>query len=160
MKHIWVLSLTALLLLLAACNTEAITPAPTKTPVTLELKTDATFGAHATTKDGTSLYLFTTDVKDANSSACNDACAATWPAWTLDPTTSDISAGQGVDASKLSTFKRSDGTTQVTYNGWPLYKFSKDAAPGEVNGQGVGGVWFLVSADGKKVLAAAPTGAY
>jgi predicted lipoprotein with Yx(FWY)xxD motif len=56
-----------------------------------------------------------------------------------------------VDASKFGTTKRTDGTTQVTYNGWPLYYFAKDKAPGDVTGQGVGSVWYVVSAAGDKV---------
>jgi predicted lipoprotein with Yx(FWY)xxD motif len=145
-------ALFGLLLFITACSTETpTTPTPTKTPVTLELNENATFGLHLTTSDNTSLYLFTNDTKDANSSVCNDACAATWPALTLDSETNELVAGQGLDQSKLSSFKRADGTTQITYNGWPLYKFANDAAPGDTQGQGVGGVWFLVNAEGKKV---------
>ena len=48
----------------------------------------------------------------------------------------------------LGTLTRDDGTVQVTYNGWPLYHFSGDTAPGDTNGQGLEGVWFLVSPTG------------
>ena len=60
-------------------------------------------------------------------------------------------AGEGVDASKLGTTNRTDGTVQVTYNGWPLYYYEKDKAPGDVVGQDVGGVWYVISAAGEKV---------
>ena len=60
-------------------------------------------------------------------------------------------AGEGVDATLLGTITRDDGSTQVTYNGWPLYYFHEDAAPGDTNGQGVGGVWFLVSPEGEAI---------
>jgi predicted lipoprotein with Yx(FWY)xxD motif len=53
-----------------------------------------------------------------------------------------------VDASKLGTTTRADGSTQVTYNGWPLYYFDKDKQPGDTTGQGVGTVWYLISAAG------------
>jgi predicted lipoprotein with Yx(FWY)xxD motif len=43
----------------------------------------------------------------------------------------------------LATVSRPDGTVQVTYNGWPLYHFARDTAPGSVRGQGIGGVWFV-----------------
>jgi hypothetical protein len=46
---------------------------------------------------------------------------------------------------------RSDGSSQVTYGGWPLYYYSGDAAPGDVNGQGVNGVWYVVSPDGDEI---------
>jgi predicted lipoprotein with Yx(FWY)xxD motif len=45
----------------------------------------------------------------------------------------------------LGTITRDDGTMQATYNGWPLYYYSGDAAPGDINGQGMEGLWFLVS---------------
>ena len=51
----------------------------------------------------------------------------------------------------LSTTTREDGTTQVTYNTWPLYYFAPDAAPGDARGQNVGGVWFVVTAAGQAV---------
>ena len=60
-------------------------------------------------------------------------------------------AGEGVDATLLGTITRDDGSTQVTYNGWPLYYFQDDAAPGDTNGQGLGGVWFLVSPEGEAI---------
>jgi predicted lipoprotein with Yx(FWY)xxD motif len=51
----------------------------------------------------------------------------------------------------LGTISLPDGTTQVTYNGWPLYYYIDDAAAGDANGQGVGGVWFLVSPTGEMI---------
>ena len=60
-------------------------------------------------------------------------------------------AGDGVDAALIGTITRDDGTTQVTYNGWPLYYFAEDTAPGDANGQGVGGKWFLVSPTGDAI---------
>ena len=82
--------------------------------------------------------------------------SATWPparvvAPELGPplaTVGDPSAGGGVTATSLATVTRDDGTLQVTYNGWPLYRFSGDAAPGDANGQDSRGVWFTVSANG------------
>jgi predicted lipoprotein with Yx(FWY)xxD motif len=101
---------------------------------------------------GMTLYLFTKDTP--NTSVCYDKCATAWPPLL---TTGAPVAGQGVDASKLGTTTRTDGTVQVTYNGWPLYYYDKDKAPGDVVGQDVGGVWYVVSAAGEKVMAAAPT---
>ena len=60
-------------------------------------------------------------------------------------------AGEGVDVTLLGTITRDDGSTQVTYNGWPLYYFHEDMAAGDTNGQGVEGVWFLVSPEGEAV---------
>ena len=111
----------------------------------------------ASTKDGTvlvnqhgkSLYMFGKDRR--GKSSCSGACAQNWPPLL---TTSDPKAGSGVSASKLSTVKRSDGKTQVTYAGHPLYGFIADQAAGDVNGQGInafGGIWSLLMGSGSKV---------
>ena len=60
-------------------------------------------------------------------------------------------AGDGVDTAKLATITRDDGAVQVTYNGHPLYLFAGDTAAGQANGQGSGGVWFLVDAAGEAI---------
>ena len=60
-------------------------------------------------------------------------------------------AGEGVDSTLLGTITRDDGTTQVTYNGWPLYYFAGDTAASDTAGQGLGGVWFLVSPTGEAI---------
>jgi predicted lipoprotein with Yx(FWY)xxD motif len=62
--------------------------------------------------------------------------------------------GAGVDGTLWGTITRDDGSLQVTYNGWPLYLFAGDAAPGDTNGQGIdefGGLWFLVSPAGEAI---------
>ncbi len=91
------------------------------------------------------LYLFTNDTSDV--STCSGGCADTWPALVAD----DPTGGDGVDPSLLGTSARDDGANQVTYNAHPLYHFASDAAPGDTNGQAVGGVWFVVDADGNAV---------
>ena len=91
---------------------------------------------------GRTLYLFTNDTQNSGASTCTDDCLVEWPPVIVPATPT---AGEGVDASLLDTITRDDGTLQVTYNGWPLYYFADDLAPGDINGQGMGGVWFLVS---------------
>ena len=97
--------------------------------------------------DGRTLYVFTKDKGDQ--SACSGECAANWPALTGTAT-----AGTGAQASMLSASMQANGESQVTYAGKPLYYFAADAKPGDTNGQGVGGVWFAVTADGELVKAA------
>ncbi len=92
------------------------------------------------------LYLFTKDTP--NTSVCYDKCATAWPPLL---TTGAPAGGEGVDASMLGTTTRTDGSVQVTYNGWPLYYYVKDKAASDVTGQNVGDVWFVVSAAGDKV---------
>ncbi len=93
---------------------------------------------------GMVLYLFTPD--NQSDSTCYDQCEANWP-----PLVGDVAAGEGVDGGLLGTTERDDGSTQVTYNGWPLYYFANDAAAGDTNGQAVNDVWYVVDAAGDAV---------
>jgi predicted lipoprotein with Yx(FWY)xxD motif len=84
-------------------------------------------------------------------SECDGACASAWPPLT---TTGKPIAGPGVSAAKLGTTKRSDGTTEVTYNGHPLNTFVGDSAPGQTTGQGnqgFGAEWDVLSSVGNKI---------
>ena len=90
------------------------------------------------------LYVFLPD--DAGPSICMDQCLAAWPAL-AGPAT----AGDGADESLLGTAACDDGSEQATYNGWPLYYFAQDEAPGDVNGQGVGDNWYVVDASGEMI---------
>jgi predicted lipoprotein with Yx(FWY)xxD motif len=104
---------------------------------------------------GRTLYLFEKD--QPNQSACAGACAAAWP---VDPSSGTPKAGSGVTASMLGTIKRSDDTTQVTYNKHPLYYFQGDSGTGQQNGQGVdafGAKWFVVGPAGGAVSGGATT---
>jgi len=94
------------------------------------------------------LYYFE---KDRNGkSACYGACANAWPPLTTGGASHAMS---GTEPSKLGTTKRTDGTVQVTYAGWPLYTYTADANPGEDNGTDVnsfGATWYPLHPDGKK----------
>lgn len=94
--------------------------------------------------DGNSLYLFIPDAQ--GDSTCYDDCEANWP-----PLTDGAEAGPDVDAALIGSTTRTDGSDQVTYNGWPLYYFAGDAAPGDTNGQGLNDVWFVVSPAGEPI---------
>lgn len=110
-----------------------------------------TLGTYLTDSEGRSLYLFTDG--SGNPVSCTGQCAEVWPPFTAE---GEVAGGEGVNASLLSTTERSDGSTQVVYNGWPLYFFANDQSPGDVNGQGInsfGGEWLLVSPAGEKIEA-------
>lgn len=92
---------------------------------------------------GRTLYLFTRD--ERNKSNCSDSCARNWPPLTAKDAPK---AGEGVPQGLLSTITRADGSTQIAYNGWPLYYFAADQDPGDTKGQNVGNVWYVVSLDG------------
>jgi len=101
---------------------------------------------------GSTLYRFDEDSASPSKSNCNAACATTWPP-VLVRKGSRIFVN-GVSASEIGVVERDDGTLQITIGGWPVYRFSKDTAPGETNGEGVSGTWFAVSPSGQKVLPA------
>jgi predicted lipoprotein with Yx(FWY)xxD motif len=99
---------------------------------------------------GNTLYYFLKDKQGGTSSTCSGACAGVWPPYT----TSGAPKGQnGAQASKLGTIKRSDGTTEVTYNGWPLYTYTGDSKPGDTNGndfEQFGAEWYAITPAGTK----------
>jgi predicted lipoprotein with Yx(FWY)xxD motif len=152
------LLLPAIAVALAACsNGSTTTTAPAAggttssssgatSGATVQTTDNADFGTILTDADGHTLYLFEQD--QGTTTACTTGCSSTWPALTADgkPT-----AGEGVDASLLGTAKHADGTVQVTYNGHLVYRYSGDAAAGDTNGEGISGVWFVVSAAGEPV---------
>ena len=95
--------------------------------------------------DGNTLYAFVPD--EQGPSTCVDDCASSWPA-----VAAPAEAGDGVDAALLDESTRpDDGSAQATYNGWPLYYFAGDAAPGDTNGQGVSEVWFVIDPAGSLI---------
>lgn len=93
---------------------------------------------------GRTLYLFTKD--SPNTSTCTGGCLAAWP-----PLLGTATAGTGVDSSLLGTLTRPDGKMQVSYKGMPLYYWAQDSAAGQTNGQGVQGVWWVVSPQGTPI---------
>ncbi len=94
---------------------------------------------------GMSLYLYVEDGVDGEPLACLDACVNNWPPLTTD---GDVTVGDGIIESLVGTVERPDGSVQVTYGGHPLYTYARDRAPGDVNGQSLGDVFFLVDVDG------------
>jgi len=109
-------------------------------------------GTILTDGSGKAVYLW---VKDPNGqSVCDGACLGAWPAVTA---TGTVTAAGGAQASDLGTFKRSDGTMQVTYMGHALYYYVGDSGPGQATGQdsdSFGAKWYLVSPSGAGVTAA------
>lgn len=142
-----------------AATTEAPTEAATEAPTTAA--TEATTGLTISTSsnpdvsepflvddEGRTLYLFTNDTPNSGTSSCTGDCLAAWPAVVV---TDAAIAGEGVDATLLGTITRDDGTMQATYNGWPLYYYASDVAPGDMLGQGLNDVWYLISGTGTAI---------
>ena len=168
------LLLLGLIALLAACSSGATTTpsptlaapsvAPTQAPpseappseappsqaaadATIVLATNA-LGEIIVDADGKTLYAFTPD--SAGESTCYDDCATAWPPL-IATEAAAISAGAGLDATKLTTVDRTDGTKQVKYGDWPLYYFANDASAGDTNGQGLAEKWYVVDAAGELI---------
>lgn len=96
-----------------------------------------------TNAKGFTLYSFAPDTP--TTSRCNGQCAQFWP-----PLKGPVTAGSGVPGT-LGTITRSDGSTQATYNGHPLYTYVADTAPGQAKGNDLnvsGGVWHEATASG------------
>jgi predicted lipoprotein with Yx(FWY)xxD motif len=157
--------LVALALVLAACggsgdegsgtaaSAEPATTAAQATGVTTVAVASGTLGDILVDGEGRTLYAFTKD--QGGQSACSGQCVDNWPALTGTAT-----AGTGVQASLLSASMQANGDNQVTYSGKPLYHFAGDAKPGDVNGQGVGNVWYALTPAGELVKQKATGGAY
>ena len=131
----------------AGSSSAAASPASGGTAVTA-----MTIGGQQVLTDsaGKTLYWFAIDTSTV--SKCTGSCATYWP-----PVKGPVTAGSGVTGT-LSTITRSDGTTQATYDGHPLYTYVGDTAPGQNKGNGLnlsGGLWYEMTASGATPAAGA-----
>jgi predicted lipoprotein with Yx(FWY)xxD motif len=132
----------------------AIGPSPAsaqaKPSVSIKLA-DSKLGKILVGDKGLSLYMFTPD--RFNVSNCEGQCLALWPPVMLGKgeTLANVDLGDGLRRSKLGVAMREDGSRQVTYNGWALYYWVRDSVAGDVKGQWVGSVWFVLNEDGNAV---------
>lgn len=112
-------------------------------------------GTVLTNAQGLTLYYFVPE--KGSVVACTGGCASTWPPLKAGGTTTKPPDVPGT----LGTVTLADGSTQVTYNGWPLHTYAADSAPGQTNGQGIAGKWFAatpaLTANGAAASAATPT---
>jgi len=108
-------------------------------PVTLTIK-DTKIGNVLANSKGQTIYWYSKDMK-GGPSTCAGSCLSAWPMVTGTPV-----AGMGVKfAGKLGSVEDSSGVMQATYNGYPLYTYTGDMAPGDTSGNGAGGVWHVIS---------------
>ena len=127
--------------------TETGSPTATETAA-VDLKTaSSSKGEIVVDGKGMSVYYFTKDVKDSGKSNCTGDCLVAWPPVL---TTNETPTVEGVTG-KVGTIDTPDGKKQVTIEGMPVYLWEKDKAPGDVTGQGVGNVWYLVAPDGAMI---------
>lgn len=169
MRRIWGLAgLAAAVLLVAACasSTSPSSSAPQSSSPAAAAGSSPAASSSASTlmsrtingtqvltnASGFTLYWFAPDT--STTSKCTGSCTTYWP-----PVEGHATAGSGVTGT-VGTITRSDGTTQVTYDGHPLYRFAGDSAPGQDKGNGVngfGGLWHEVTVSGAAPASGSPT---
>lgn len=115
--------------------TASPTPSPMTQSSTVMTETDPSKGNYLADANGMTLYTYDKDKK--NVSNCTGACLTTWPPYLAGSPAPSLAAN-------LTIFKRANGSMQYAYKGMPLYYYAKDKNPGDINGDGVGGVWHLV----------------
>ena len=151
-------------LLLTACGDDGATSVSTTSPPTSPAEQVGTPGTGApvgfstpasgqvllgtaagqevlTDSEGFTLYFTESDPVDGGTSTCNASCAQVWPPFAV----TGAPTGPPEAPGTFGTINRSDGSIQATYNGRPLYRFVDDEAPGDANGDGVGGLWRAVT---------------
>ncbi|HLT92918.1 MAG TPA: hypothetical protein VKZ56_00080 [Membranihabitans sp.] len=108
---------------------------------TVKLANHPGLGTLLTDADGMTLYFFSRDA--GTNSACIGGCLNNWPVFYAD----ELLLDEGLEESDFAMITRSDGTTQTTYKGWPLYYFANDQDPGDVAGEGANGIWYVAKPD-------------
>jgi predicted lipoprotein with Yx(FWY)xxD motif len=135
----------------AAATPPTTVAAPAGTDATLPaaapvIVSESALGQILTDADGMVLYGFTNDVD--GTSTCTGGCADAWPPLIVD---ASLDLSTLPDTATFGLVDRGDGTMQLKAGDWPLYYFAGDAAAGDTNGQGSGGVWFVVAPDGSLI---------
>jgi predicted lipoprotein with Yx(FWY)xxD motif len=160
-----VILLAAALVLAAGCTQQAaVQPAPAPQPVltaapvpsaplpdTVKISASS-FGNILVNAQGRTLYFYANDVLGSGVSTCTDYCAATWPAFAAGA----IQVSPPLNAADFGSMTRVDGSKQTTYKGRPLYTYSNDLKPGDVNGSGIDKLWNLANIPGT-VITTPPT---
>ncbi|MGA8258929.1 MAG: hypothetical protein WB783_01830 [Arenicellales bacterium] len=90
-----------------------------------------------TDSSGMTLYRFDKDEPGSGKSACYGTCAAAWPP----------APATQINGDEFGSLSRTDGTPQLTYEGWPLYTYSGDAKPGDTKGDNIRGIWHAVRSE-------------
>ena len=117
-------------------------PTPTESGPTIVV-IGVSFGGVLADDNGRTLYVFQRD--EAGVSSCYDECATNWPS-----VAAGLVAGSNIDAT-IGSAARDDGDSQLTVNGRPVYLFSGDSQRGDINGQGLSDVWFVIGIDGEPI---------
>ena len=115
---------------------------------TIQVQTSPSGVNYLADSKGMTLYYYTKDA--TGQSACYGGCAAAWPVFNADT----IAVPAQLKASDFGSFTRTDGSKQTTYLGWPLYYWQKDGKAGDMTGEGVGKVWYVLKVPAYSVMVA------
>jgi predicted lipoprotein with Yx(FWY)xxD motif len=141
----------------APTSSPAATQGPKTGTVSAAASTASTaLGTVIVTGDDRTAYFFDHDTANSGKSACTGGCSSTWPAITSPTKAPTVTGITGT----IGTIPDGSGKFQVTVNGMPLYTYSGDSAAGDTNGQAIGGIWWVVGADGKEIKAGGTGGGY
>jgi len=107
----------------------------------VSLAVNDTLGTYLVNQTGFALYYFMDDSPGNNTSSCYENCSDTWPPFYEE----NLTVAKGLKPADFSSIERTDGNKQIAYKGWPLYFYSKDIKPGEVNGQNMVKLWQVIN---------------
>lgn len=110
----------------------------------VNIATKPGIGEYLVNSTGWALYMYVPDTPNSGKSTCYGQCAVVWPIFY----TANLTIEPGIDSSLFGVINRTDGTKQITFNGYPLYYYEYDTGAGSVNGQGVGKIWYVMSPNG------------
>jgi predicted lipoprotein with Yx(FWY)xxD motif len=120
-------------------------PTPTRAGATVRVG-NSSLGRILVDRAGLTLYLYTRD--GPRTSVCSGTCRQVWPPATV---SGKATAGTGASVANLGTIKFTSSARQLIYKGHPLYRFSGDTHPGQMDGEGFLGVWYAVSPSGTAI---------
>lgn len=101
-------------------------------------------GQYLVNSSGWALYMYVPDTPNSGKSTCYGECVIAWPVFYA----SNLTVEPGINASLFGNITRTGGSKETTFNGYPLYYYEYDTGAGNINGQGVGGIWYLMSPSG------------
>lgn len=110
--------------------------------------TESPLGTIAVDGEGMTVYIYNPDEENSQAGSCEDACLRYWPAVT---SVSDSPTVEGIDA-VIGTVDGPEGSFQITVNGKPVYRYLDDEVPGDMHGQSVGSLWWMIDEFGNPVF--------
>jgi predicted lipoprotein with Yx(FWY)xxD motif len=132
----------------SVATSPAVASPTTSTQVALSVA-NSRYGKIIVDGSGRTLYLF--DIERDHKPTCNGACAVAWPPFVAPGA---AASAPELDQALITTAVRNDGSSQLLYNGHPLYYYAGDHAAGEIKCQAViefGGGWYVIDTHGNKI---------